>query len=50
MIIGIMLESLNEEHKDDETTETKLLTEIVEQNRFLVKEIKELKMAMKKDI
>ena len=46
MIIGIMVESLNEEHKKDETPETKLLEEIVEQNKILVEKIEEL---MKKE-
>ena len=50
MIIGIMLESLNEEHKQDESPEHELLKEIVEQNRLLAKEVKELKMAIKKDV
>jgi len=46
MIIGIILESLNaehkEEHKDDETKETLLLKEIIEQNKLLSERIKAL--------
>ena len=46
MIIGIILESLNEEHKeehkDDETKETLLLKEIIEQNRRLSEKIEAL--------
>jgi voltage-gated sodium channel len=48
MIIGIMVESLTEEHKSNETRETKLLKEILEQNRLLAEEIKEIKKEMKK--
>ena len=50
MIIGIMLESLNEEHKEDETPETKLLKELVEQNKFLVGKVGELERAIKKEV
>jgi len=46
MIIGIILESLNEEHKeehkDDETKETLLLKEIIEQNKILSEKIDRL--------
>ena len=46
MIIGIILESLNEEHKeehkDDETKETLLLKEIIEQNKRLSERIEAL--------
>jgi len=46
MIIGIMLESLNEEHKeehkDDDTQEMVLLKEIIEQNKILAKKVEEL--------
>jgi len=43
MIIGIILDSLNEEHKDDETKESLLLEEIIEQNRALAKKVDKLK-------
>ncbi len=46
MIIGIILDSLNEEHKeehrDDDTQETILLKEIIEQNRLLSLKVDEL--------
>ena len=54
MIIGIILESLNEEHKEehknDETQETVLLKEIIEQNRALSKKVDELEKIVKKDL
>jgi len=50
MIIGVLLESLNTEHKEDETSETKLLKELVEQNHFLVKKVGELERAIKKEL
>jgi len=48
MIIGIILDTLNEEHKKEnkeaEEDDKKLLREIVKQNRVLVKKIEELEM------
>ena len=49
MIIGIILDSLNEEHKDDETKESRLLEEIIEQNRALAKKVDDLERAIKKE-
>jgi len=53
MIIGIILESLNEEHKEerknDETAETILLKEIIEQNRALSKKVDELEKIANKE-
>jgi voltage-gated sodium channel len=39
MIIGIILDSMNQEYKEEESEEKKLLKEIVEQNRLLVKKV-----------
>jgi voltage-gated sodium channel len=50
MIIGIILESLNKEHKDDETKESRLLEEIIEQNKALSKKVDELERVVKKTI
>ena len=54
MIIGIILESLNqenkEEHKNDETEDTRLLKEIIEQNRTLSKKVDELERIVRKEI
>ena len=54
MIIGIILESLNEEHKEehkhDETQETVLLKEIIEQNKILSKKVDDLERIVKKDL
>jgi len=49
MIIGIILDSLNKEHKDDETKESRLLAEIVEQNRVLAKKVDKLEEIIKKE-
>jgi len=54
MIIGIILESLNEEHKEehkhDETQETVLLKEIIAQNKILSKKVDDLERIVKKDL
>ena len=42
MIIGIILESLNEEHKYDDMQDTILLKEIIEQNKLLSNKIEAL--------
>ncbi len=48
MIIGIMIETLNEEHQKDELdSETKLLKELLEQNRLLIEKVENLEERMK---
>jgi len=42
MIIGIILDSLNQEHQEDETKESRLLEEIVAQNKRLEQKIESL--------
>jgi len=43
MIIGIILDSLNEEHKEqDEKEHTKILKELLEQNRILIDKVERL--------
>jgi voltage-gated sodium channel len=49
MIIGIILDSLNEEHKDDETKESRLLEEIIEQNKALAKKVDLLESMVKRE-
>jgi len=49
MIIGIILDSLNEEHKDDETKESRLLEEIIEQNKALAKKVDALESMVKRE-
>jgi voltage-gated sodium channel len=48
MIIGIMLDSLNEEHKEEESKETQLLKELLEQNKVLNKKIERLENHLEK--
>ena len=48
MIIGIILDSLNEEHKDDDTKESRLLEKIIEQNQALAKKVDELESIVKR--
>ena len=42
MIIGIILDSLNEEHKDENQSDRQLLKEIIEQNKILIEKVDKL--------